>query len=264
MAVYDMGAGDLEISLQIAQLMAAFGGIALYNVVELLALIAVTFRRRKGLYFWSLIVATVAIVPYTLGLLFKFFGVIYITMLLIAFIDIGWQCMVTGQSFVLYSRLHLVTSTRWKIRFVLGMIILNFFVSNVPITIFIFASASSHAGPFLKPYAFWERFQLCCYCTQETIISGLYIYEISSILKPQGSSSTFPTEERKSTDRGASVSRMPTKRAVKKSPRGRKVLKHLLYVNIIIVILDVTLLATEFIGHYEIQVLYKVSFVTRD
>jgi len=194
MAIYNMEANDLQMSLQIAQLIAAFGGIALYNVVELLVLIVVTFRRRKGLYFWSLIVASVAIVPYTLGLLFKLFSVINITMLLIAFIDIGWQCMVTGQSFVLYSRLHLVTSTQWKIRFVLGTIILNFFFSNVPTTIFVFASASSHAGPFLKPYAFWERFQLCCYCAHEAIISGLYIYEISRILKPESSSNTFSTE----------------------------------------------------------------------
>jgi len=259
MAVYNLGAGDLHMSLQIAQLVAAFGGIALYNVVELLLLIAVTFCRRKGLYFWSLIVSTVAIVPYTLGLLFKFFGVINVTMLLITLIDIGWQCMVTGQSVVLYSRLHLVTSTRWKIRFVLGMIILNFFVSNVPTTIFVFASASSHAGPFLKPYAFWERFQLCCYFAQETIISGLYVYEIASLLKIESHSDVLPTEESNSTDQAASVVTAPSQKIVKKGPRGRRVLRQLIYVNVIIVILDATLLAIEFIGHYEIQVLYKVS-----
>ncbi len=249
-----MGAGTIQTTFQIAQLITAFAGIALYNVVELLVLIALTFRRRHGLYFWSLVISTVSIVPYTLGLLFKFFGVINLTMLCIGMIDVGWQCMVIGQSVVLYSRLHLVASTKRKLRWILAIIITNFFISNVPTTIFVFAASSSHGEPFLKPYAFWERFQLCCYFVQEAIISGLYIHEITRILKPEVYSNLF-TEKARANDEELGSVTMPKKM---RSERGRRVMKQLLYVNIVVVILDVTLLVSEFIGQYYIQVLYKV------
>jgi hypothetical protein len=251
-----MGASTLQTTFQIAQLITAFAGIALYNVVELLVLIAVTFRRRKGLYFWSLIVSTTAIVPYTLGLLFKFFGVIDVTMLCIALIDVGWQFMVTGQSVVLYSRLHLVASSKRKLKLILAIIIVNFFVSNVPTTVFVFGSVSAHNGPFVRPYAIWERVQLCCYFVQEAIISGLYVFEIARILKPEGYTNPYEEDAQRRTDQESGVMARPRKKMG--TARGRRVMKHLLYVNIVIVILDITPLVTEFIGHYEIQVLYKV------
>lgn len=47
--------------------MTAFTAIAWYNSIELLILIFVVFRRYTGLYFWSLIVNTISIVPYATG-----------------------------------------------------------------------------------------------------------------------------------------------------------------------------------------------------
>jgi len=144
----------------------------------------------------------------------------------------------------LYSRLHLVASTKKKMRWILAIIIANFFISNVPTTIFVFAVSSGHGERFMKPYAFWERFQLCCYFVQEATISGLYIHEITKILKPDVCN-----------DQEQGLATMPKRM---RSEKGRRVMKHLLYVNIVIVILDITLLISEFIGHFEIQVLYKV------
>jgi hypothetical protein len=46
----------------------------------------------------------------------------YIT---VAFILIGWTCMVTGQSLVLYSRLHIIVSNVQKLKWILAMIILD-------------------------------------------------------------------------------------------------------------------------------------------
>lgn len=41
--------------------------LALYNAIELLLLIFTTFRKYHGLYFWSMLIATAGIVPYTIG-----------------------------------------------------------------------------------------------------------------------------------------------------------------------------------------------------
>src|SRR4051794_39282523 len=77
---------------------------SLYNAVELILLIFTTFNAYLGLYFWSLLVASCGVIPYTIGLLFEYFQLTSLTGGLV--IDnIGWRTMITGQSVVLYSRL---------------------------------------------------------------------------------------------------------------------------------------------------------------
>src|ERR1700743_1108469 len=115
---YAMNSMEMVFSSTTIKILFTLAGIALYNTAELIVLIFVTFKRYGGLYFWSLLLATSGIIPYTLGLLFKFFGVIKIDMLSIALVDIGWQLMVTGQSVVLYSRLHLILKNQRTLHFV--------------------------------------------------------------------------------------------------------------------------------------------------
>jgi hypothetical protein len=248
MSSYNMNNVGLQTTPAIDRTLFAFAGIALYNVVELMTLIFATFHRKGGLYFWSLIVATLAILPYTLGLLFKFYTVIPISYISIALIDIGWQGMVMGQSVVLYSRLHLVAPNQNMTRYVLAMIIANWFISNVPTTIFVFMANSPLATLVTKSYSVWERLQLTLYFVQELVISGLYLYEIARVLKPD----IFEwTRFRKDTHKQHIPRQLRT-------VKGQKVMKHLFLVNVIIILLDLSLLVSEFIGHYEIQVLYKV------
>ncbi|KAF2430840.1 hypothetical protein EJ08DRAFT_556248, partial [Tothia fuscella] len=161
----------------------------------------------------------------------------------------GWHTMVTGQNVVLYSRLHLVCSRPRVLRGILWMIIANWFISNVPTTVFVFGASSANPGPFNRPYYVWERLQLCLYFVQELIISGLYVYEVTGMLKPDFHATPPPQKER----RGSVLSALGTGKRWK----SRKVLRHLIYVNIFIVILDISLLIMEFIGYYEVQVLYK-------
>jgi hypothetical protein len=238
MTNYNMSNAGLQTTVHISMLITAFAGIALYNVVEILVLIFFTFKKRRGLYFWSLLVSGIAIIPYTLGLLFKFFLAYPLALneFIATLIILGWCFMVTGQSVVLYSRLHLLMSSR-KARRVLWMIICNFFVSNIPIAILVYGANSSNPDPWLPTYGIWERLQLCLYFTQETIISGLYVYEVFKLRRSMRTTSSASWN-----------SGMETK---------RKVMSHLIYINILIIMIDVSLLVTEFIGHYEIQVLYK-------
>lgn len=44
-----------------------FAALAITSAFELLLLIFTTFRRYGGVYFWSLVVATVGLLPYTLS-----------------------------------------------------------------------------------------------------------------------------------------------------------------------------------------------------
>jgi uncharacterized membrane protein YesL len=68
----------------------------------------------------------------------KFFQVWKNNYVSVAFITIGWYAMVTGQSLVLYSRLHLVVHDKQRIKWVLYMIIIDVFLFHVPTTVLTF------------------------------------------------------------------------------------------------------------------------------
>jgi hypothetical protein len=214
----------------IAMIMASLAAIALYNVIELTFIIIATFKRRRGLYFWSFVVATWSIAPYVLGFIFKFFSVIPERMVSVTMIVLGWCGMVTGQSVVLYSRLHLVVQDRKILSWVLAMIITDALICHIPIVVFVYGSNSSNPAPFVLPYSIYEKVQITIFFIQEAIISGLYIWATWTTLKPG--------------------------RAILAKDL-RKAMQHLIWINVLIVLLDLTLLATEYAGHYEIQVLYK-------
>lgn len=100
-------------SLAIKAITAVFASLSIYNAIEIIALVFITFTRYQGVYFWSLLVASWGILPYTLGFVLKFFEVTtswdkYISA---ALLTICWYTMVTGQSVVLWSRLHLLVTS---------------------------------------------------------------------------------------------------------------------------------------------------------
>jgi hypothetical protein len=138
--------------------------------------------------------------------------------------------MVTGQSVALYSRLHLIVSDKAKTRWVLIMIIVNFFILHVPVTILFLGSNTRDSDRYLAAFNIYERIQLAGFFVQETIISGLYIWETAHGLKP-----IF---------------------AIKQAME-RKVMRHLITVNILVILLDVSLLVTQYINHFQIQTTYK-------
>jgi len=76
-------------------------GLALYNSIELIVMILVTFNKYNGLYFWSLIVSTVGVVVYALGFLIKYFHLLdpntNICFVAVTMVIVGWYMMVTGQ-----------------------------------------------------------------------------------------------------------------------------------------------------------------------
>ncbi|KAH6677600.1 integral membrane protein [Halenospora varia] len=185
-------------------LIAAFFAIACSNVVEIIVLIFVTFKKRTGLYFWSLLVASWGIVIHAVGFLLKFFQLCKNDYVNITIITAGGIPMVIGQSVVLYSRLHLVVQDRRKIRWVLVMIVMGFFL--------------------------FTKICLFGFSMQECIISGLYIWETRKMLQLMKA------------NKGKNI---------------RRVWKHLICVNILVILMDFTLIGIELGGQYVIETTYK-------
>jgi hypothetical protein len=213
-----------------AMVVAVFLSIAIYNFIELNFIILATFKRKGGLYFWSFIMATWGIPPYCIGFLLKNFlpdtnSYIYVTLIVV-----GWWPLVTGQSMVLYSRLHLVLRKPAWLRAVLIMIIVNAVICYVPTTVMVYGANSSNPGPFITPYSIYEKIQVTIFFIQEMTISGLYIFSTTKILRID---------------------------AVTGRNESRDVMRHLIAVSVIVVILDITILAFEYANLYYLQTSYK-------
>jgi hypothetical protein len=207
-----------------------FISIALYNFIELHVLILSHFRRRKGLYFWSFTIATWGVAFNSIGYLLKHRALTTSSNLYATLILIGWCTMVSGQSVVLYSRLHLLMDNKTWLRAVLIMIITNAVCMDIPVIVLVYGSNSSNPTPFEEPYSIYEKLQLCAFFVQELVLSGLYIWETTKLLKPGGAISN------------SGIVRF---------------LNHLIYVNVFIILLDLTVLGLEFANMYTIQTAWK-------
>ncbi|KAL2155252.1 hypothetical protein VTH82DRAFT_3928 [Thermothelomyces myriococcoides] len=211
-----------------------FLSLSFYNVIDLSFIILATFKRRSGLYFWSFVVATWSISLYSAGFLIKAVeptcpGWAYMTLVVV-----GWCGMVTGQSVVLYSRLHIVMRNTSRLRLVLVMIITNAIIGHIPIIVVAYGANSSNPGPFIVPYSIYERVQVTLFFLQEIIISGLYIHETVILMRVRSRSGIS----------GHSTTQ-------------RRLMTHLVVVNIIVVVLDITILVLEYWGMYALQTAYK-------
>lgn len=207
-----------------------FISIALYNVVELNFLVLTTFKRFRGLYFWSFTCSAWGVALNAVGYLLRHLnpeqpGYLHATLILT-----GWCSMVTGQSLVLYSRLHIVMYDPRLLRCVLAMIVIDAIWLSIPVIVLVYGTNSSNPAFFRKPYSIFAKLQLSVFFAQEVIISSLYIVETTRLLRMQ---------------RGVACSAM------------RRVMGHLILVNVFVVLLDISILCLEFTQNYTIQTVWK-------
>jgi hypothetical protein len=213
-------------NITVVQIIAMFS-IGSYNALEVGITTFDCFKHYRGLYFWSMQVASWGILVHVMPAQIRYLALAPDLSTAIPFI-IGWCAMVTGQPVVLYSRLHLVVSDMSHLRWVLWMIIGNFFVLNVPMTV-LFLEVNIGNGRFARAAYIYDRIQVVGLCLQDFIICGIYIREALRALQP-----VFEVRGRE----------------------GRKVIINLIVINVIVVILNILLIMTEFRAHF-IQVSLK-------
>ncbi|PYH87527.1 hypothetical protein BO71DRAFT_454627 [Aspergillus ellipticus CBS 707.79] len=218
-------------SLAIQAALAALLSCAIYGALELVVIIFFAFHVYRGLYFWSLLItASLGILPQAVGLLLKYFdvGPIWIPVTLSTF---GWATMVTGQSVVLYSRLHLIVRNPSVLAFVLYMIIIDAFILQVPQIVFSYGAI--YGGPhFSYIYNIWARVQLTGFFVQEIIISTIFIVQTFRLL------CTYP----------------------QRSKRRTRIMEQLLLINTVIILMDISLLVLEYQDIFILQTSLKTFF----
>ncbi|KAL2809365.1 hypothetical protein BJX63DRAFT_405942 [Aspergillus granulosus] len=160
----------------------AFLAVAGYNTLELLIWIFHFFKRRRGLYFWSILISTISIGLFALLAFLQFFR-------LASFrftgpgIAIALPAVFCAQTLVLYSRLHLITAPGALLRFVLWVIIITSIVLLLPFTILL-AGLSTGNTRFAVAERYAERYTITGTVIREVLICALYIYQSARQLEP--------------------------------------------------------------------------------
>ncbi|KAH8670705.1 hypothetical protein BGZ61DRAFT_362773 [Ilyonectria robusta] len=224
-------AGEAEpspLSTPRALLMAGLFAVAFYNTLEIFFLIFSTFKRRNGRYFWSMIAAATGIPAHAIAFLLRYYRVAS-SVAMGAFSILGWCLMVTGQSLVLWSRLHLVVDNPVKIRLVLAMIILNAVALHIPETV-IFILLQTNPGSYLHAFRIYERVEIVIFSMQEAIISGLFLWEGYRSFRPV---------------------------IVLRGAEGRKIVAQLSALFLVNVLLDSVLVILEYTNNFELETACK-------
>lgn len=229
MEARSFGSGVAGYSQTSLAIVLVFLAISFYNVIELNFIIWGTFRRYSGLYFWTFVVATWGIPIYCTGFLVKYFAPASLGYLSCTLIVGGWVCMVSGQSMVLWSRLHLILRNRTRLRMILWMIIIDGIICHGAIIPMVYGSFSSSPEMWVKPYSIMEKIQVTIFFIQEMILSSFYIFETVKLIRLDLVNGT----------------------------NNRRLMHHLIFVNIIIILLDITILGLEYANQYEYQTAYK-------
>jgi hypothetical protein len=211
-------------------LLIIFIALSWYNTIELVTLTLLSFQRWRGLYFWSLFLsAALGVFPYSLGFLLKFFTNVS-PLVSVTVLTVGWWVMVTGQGLVLYSRLHLVLRDHKKLSRILYMILANVVLLHIPTTILTYGSNMRNPSTiFIKAYNVMEKIQMTGFTLQEGIISGLYVYETTRILRA----------------------------ASQHNQQNRRIMHQLVGINVAIIVMDLALLGLEYASEYAIQITLK-------
>ncbi|KAI2469162.1 hypothetical protein F4781DRAFT_431681 [Annulohypoxylon bovei var. microspora] len=208
-----------------------FFGIALYNSIEVYLLMFETFRRKNTLYFWTILAANT-------GVLFHLLYAFQLWSLapnipMAVFTALGWVMMSTGQSLVLYLRLHLVVHDRSKLRWILYLITFTFVTLQIPTTatfLALIASPPSSPPRFAKAFEGLKIAQLAGFLIQEATISGVYVYSFNITSK---------------------------RLRMVREDQVKKILHELIALVIIVVLFDIALIVDEIVGNYQVQTTLK-------
>ncbi|KAH6869336.1 hypothetical protein B0T10DRAFT_501681 [Thelonectria olida] len=143
---------------------------------------------------------------------------------------IGWVAMVTGQSVVLWTRLHLVVYDERKIRWVLILIIFNACLVQIPESVLFVLCNLGNPAPYIDVFNIYKRIEIIGFTIQESIIASLLLWEAFHSLKPT---------------------------VAIKPAQGRIIFRDLIFLVALVVLFDSVLIALEYTKKFEIETICK-------
>ncbi|KAI0541540.1 integral membrane protein [Xylaria digitata] len=235
---------SIKDDLPMAMTMAAFAGISFYIGAELNVSLFLFFKRRRGLYFWACALASWGIITQSLFIILADFEVWTDLKASITFIYLSWLLMVIPQSWVLYSRLYLLMQHDSMLRWVRAALIFTsivFGITTIPLGVLTQTVMPSLASVNVV----WDRLQTTVFFVQETALSILYIWQTRKHLRDM---SPLLQQSLSSIDSAATRA---------KTSKTKTMLQHLVYINILIISLDIALLGVQYASLFYLQGAFK-------
>ncbi|PYI00766.1 hypothetical protein BO78DRAFT_434169 [Aspergillus sclerotiicarbonarius CBS 121057] len=162
----------------------AFVSISSFSSLVLVYLIFDFFKRRRGLYFWSLLVTTLGTIlacVFCLIFIFRDATAILLSSVGVVLAD---TLISISNSLVLYSRVHLVAGGQ-RPRWILFMILGSFLLLQCPLVIGTpFAAAHHGRGNWTSAVLILQKLSVVCYCVREMIMIGFYAWATFRNLQP--------------------------------------------------------------------------------
>lgn len=225
--------GDQAPSLRVFVI--TVGVLAAYNAAEIACMTLLTFKHYRGLYFYSVLISALAIIPYTIGFALDLLDVTdgRARYAAITLITVGWWPMVSGQALVLWSRLHLIVPKGPRgeriVRWTGWMIAVDAVIFHLPTTVFTYGSSvhGPSVGAFAKGYDVMEKIQMTGFFCQEVVLSSIYVVETFRILRTS------------------------------LQPDTRTTMRQLLAINAVIIAMDLGLLGLEAASYYILETMLK-------
>ncbi|KAK4164061.1 hypothetical protein QBC43DRAFT_318653 [Cladorrhinum sp. PSN259] len=241
---------DLKKDLPMSMAIAAFSGISWYIGGEINTSLFILFKRRSGLYFWSAALASWGVILQPLFIILADFGIWTNLTGAIICIYLTWLIMVIPQSWLLYSRLHLIVHNDVMLKWLRIVLVFNSVVFSVPTIILGTIAQATDINPGLyRINLAWDRVQLTVFFVQETSLSLLYIWQARKYLRNSSLlSQPYLSEARDSNN--------PSSRP-KASPETKQVLSHLVLSNILVIALDIALLGVQYADLFYLQGAFK-------
>ncbi|KAL8675450.1 MAG: hypothetical protein Q9168_000151 [Polycauliona sp. 1 TL-2023] len=192
----------------------AFVGISFFLFLETIFEIFRVFKKRQGLYFWSLLIGVICCPINNVAILLKYLvpGSDHVWPLYTFLALASWTLFSLAQLLVLYSRLHLVVDNPRIQRWVLYLIIACGILFIVPSWVVVWPAWNPNhelAQRWSAPDGIVERYTQLGFTLAECIISGIYIHNLWRLL------------------------------GWKPTVRQRRVFLDLVYVNVITILFDI-------------------------
>ncbi|ATY67499.1 integral membrane protein [Cordyceps militaris CM01] len=239
---------DIKQDLPTSMIMAAFIGIAWYIGVEINASLFLLFKRRRGLYFWACALTSWGVILQPIFIILADFAVWKDPVPSITMIYLTWFIMVVPQSWVLYSRLHLLMHTDSVLQTIKYILIFNSIVFSIPTMVIGTVAQATNINPHLASFNLvWDRVQLVVYFVQETALSILYIFQTRKYLKGRA-----PLRQRPWSNAPATAHPAP-----RQTSHESAVLWQLIWANTVIIALDITLLGIQCADLFHLQGAFK-------
>ncbi|KAL8683138.1 MAG: hypothetical protein Q9186_000851 [Xanthomendoza sp. 1 TL-2023] len=166
----------------------AFVGISFFLFLETIFEIFRVFKKRRGLYFWSLLIGVISLPVNNIAILLKYLvpGTTHIWPLYTTLALVTWSCYSLAQLLVLYSRLHLLVDNPRIQRGVLYLIVACAFFLVVPIWIVVWPAWNPDpelTERWSPADGIVERFTQLGFTLAEAIVSGIYLHSLYNLLR---------------------------------------------------------------------------------